>query len=87
MNTKKYIYITKRLIFIVPLTLAISVVVFLLLNLVLIAQNFAPVGAVWHYTQAHSFSPNKSFFKIKIQTNVNDISSPERSVLYLIFYL
>jgi peptide/nickel transport system permease protein len=42
MNTKKYIYITKRLIFIVPLTLAISVVVFLLLNLV----NGGPIAAL-----------------------------------------
>jgi len=29
------------------------------------AQEFAPVGAVWHYTEIQSFSPNVSFMRME----------------------
>ena len=38
---------------------------FLLLNLALSAQNFAPIGATWHYTEQHSSSPHIAYIKME----------------------
>lgn len=38
---------------------------FLFLNFVVFSQNFAPIGATWHYTEFQAFSNNQSFFKIE----------------------